>query len=148
MSIVLLALALPSFAEQVDAFANLRNYFGPEDDSPSYHVINAYLNSEITVEEAINRIAEPIEEQYTTADHGRKLADSAKRDETYEGYSTEGYLWELYYGFLHAALCHMVRGSECMPHTGACPCCVSVMDNRKQFGSSKHNHKLATMPLL
>ena len=52
-------------------------------------------------EEAVKRIAEPIEEQYTTADQGRKLVSN--RDKSHEGYSTEGYLWDLYYGILHAA---------------------------------------------
>jgi Fe-S cluster biosynthesis and repair protein YggX len=97
------ALMLPSFPEQVDAFAKLRNYFRPEDDSETYPVIVAYLASEIGVDEAVARIAEPIEKAYTTADHGRKLADPEKWNTTYEGYSTEGYLWDLYYGILHAA---------------------------------------------
>ncbi|KAJ4305536.1 hypothetical protein N0V90_001067 [Kalmusia sp. IMI 367209] len=96
-------LALDSFAEQVDAFAELRCYFRPQEDSPLYPIIQAYLASEISAETAVCNIAEPIEEQYTTADHGRKLKDATKRDTVYEGWTTEGYLWELYYGFLHAA---------------------------------------------
>ncbi|KAF2466513.1 uncharacterized protein BDR25DRAFT_268469, partial [Lindgomyces ingoldianus] len=77
---------VPSLPEQIDAFAKLRRYFAPEEGSHSYAAIQSYLSSKIDAQGAINQIAPPIEEAYTTGDYGRKM-----------------YLWDLYYSILHSA---------------------------------------------
>ena len=95
-------LNLPTFPEQVDAFAELRGYFRPEPDSNSYASVTQYMAGSLSLSEAVNRIAEPIELAWTTGDHDPKFFKSESGKEP-QFSSTEGYLWDLWYSVLHTA---------------------------------------------
>ncbi|KAF2177840.1 hypothetical protein K469DRAFT_719311 [Zopfia rhizophila CBS 207.26] len=96
-------LGLASFPEQVDNFARLRSCFKPEDDSHSYPAIQAYLSGELELEDAVNKIAEPIEKAYSSADHGCALDPSNPNSGSSRNRSTEGFLRDLWYSVLHSA---------------------------------------------
>lgn len=84
--------SIPTLPEQIDAFAEARGWFRPDEDSNSYSAVQAYLKDEISLEDSVAQIATPIEEAWTTADGTRKVAQSA-----------EGCLWDLWYSVLHSA---------------------------------------------
>ena len=56
-------------AEQIDAIANVRGYFLP-DNQDRIHTIKSYLAGRLYLSIAVDQLASPIEESYTTADHG------------------------------------------------------------------------------
>lgn len=121
--------------EEIDRLAEELGYFHPEWDGNSYKTIQAYLSGELDLSAAVPRIADPIDERYSTADgaraiheaeraaeHQRQYHDAVKAEELWgvplrpdelppladadneEFYtSTEGLLWDFWYGVLHAA---------------------------------------------
>ncbi|KAI8958917.1 hypothetical protein F5Y11DRAFT_351068 [Daldinia sp. FL1419] len=112
---------------KIDTIASLRNWFcGPTE------TVDAFLAGDIDAETAVEKMAKPIEEAYSTADHGkayytaeqtarnqRKHWEPEKALEMWgaeedwpepdasarndDTNSTECYLWLLWYGILHAA---------------------------------------------
>lgn len=114
-----------SDAEKINALAEIRRWFRADTT-----LVDAYLAGTLTASEVAEQMARPIEETYSSADHGRRLYGeemSARRQRTYHTPekalemwgpeedipepeewtadlpTTEGQLWELWYGFLHAA---------------------------------------------
>lgn len=100
-------LALPTFPEQVDAFAELRGCFGPNRDSSPFATIKSHLAGEINISEAVNRIASSIEELFFTAEKGRALTsapEAVKTENKSNSHdSLEGEFWDLWYSVAHAA---------------------------------------------
>lgn len=121
----------PNEAEQLDQIAKIRGSYDPYDDANA--VINRYMDSGLTVDEAAIKLAEPVEHCYTTADEGRAFHESesvAKHqrkhlppEEAEEVWgieqefpepteddrwkpSTESLLWRLWF-----AVCHVSRKS-------------------------------------
>ena len=118
--------AITDEAEQIEAIANVRGYFMPNDEDRT-HTIKSYLAGILDVPAAIDLLASPIEESHTTADYGRALWQAelvsrnqrtfftdpqraaeqwgepvslAEPDPEAGLPSTEGNLWDLYYGIL------------------------------------------------
>ncbi|KAF2160862.1 hypothetical protein M409DRAFT_59648 [Zasmidium cellare ATCC 36951] len=60
---------VPTEPEQIDQIADIRGSFDAHGIGNS--IINAYMNGDITVDEAVTKLAEPIEHCFTTANHGR-----------------------------------------------------------------------------
>ena len=117
-----------SDSDKIDALAHARGWF-----QGSTTLISAYLSATTTLPEIVDKIAAPIDEAYTTADHGQALWEAervargqreycATPEEALELWgpeeefpapevelegdgksTTEGQLWELWYGVLHAA---------------------------------------------
>ncbi|KAK7756207.1 hypothetical protein SLS62_001800 [Diatrype stigma] len=110
---------------KIDALAKCRNWFHGDTK-----VIDAYMAGEIDVAAAVAELAEPIDAEYSTADHGRALwrtERGARIQRTYhspekalelwgpqqdfpepegdefDSPGTEMRLWDLWYGVLHAA---------------------------------------------
>ncbi|KAI1645591.1 uncharacterized protein F4817DRAFT_170436 [Daldinia loculata] len=112
---------------KIDAIAELRNWF-----SGSTETIDAFLAGDIDTETAVTKLAAPIEKAFSTADYGRAYyyAEMTARNQRSFGNpekalelwgpeedwpepslpanetdidSTEGHLWSLWYGILHAA---------------------------------------------
>lgn len=119
---------LPNPKDQIDAISAARNWY--QIDAPTQNILESYLSGTTTTNQAVHNLAIPIEETYTTADHGRAFwhaevtargarqafeSDEAERfwglpvqmcepDPSAGGWeSTEGQLWRLYLGILHAA---------------------------------------------
>lgn len=111
---------------KIDALAKVRNWF--HDFNPS---LDAYLAGNLSVVEAAEALARPIDETYTTGDHGRlrySAEETARHQRTFykdpeeavkewgqpedipepdtendDNASTECQLWDLWYAILHAA---------------------------------------------
>jgi hypothetical protein len=94
-------LTLPTIPEQIDAFARLRNFFMHEPGSPSYALLLEYMSEDISLQEAVDRIAEPIEELWRTGDHCTETRD--EEDENHSWMSAVGSLMDLWYGVMHVA---------------------------------------------
>jgi hypothetical protein len=95
-------LRLPTIEEQIDAFARLRNCFMHESNSPSYPILLQYMSGESSLQETIDRIAEPIEELWRTGNHCAE--NGAEEDiEGYSWTSAVGTLMDLWYGVIHMA---------------------------------------------
>lgn len=63
-------------AAQIDALAVARGYFIGH--GRAVEIVNCYINGTIDAQEAVRRIAEPIEYAYTTADGGRLFVSAEK----------------------------------------------------------------------
>ncbi|KAI0380741.1 hypothetical protein F5Y04DRAFT_256621 [Hypomontagnella monticulosa] len=83
---------------KIDQIAEIRRWFRGDNEA-----IPAYLGSEMDVATAVEKIAKPIEEAYSSADYGRKDATTEPDPATADLPSTESQLWELWYSVLHAA---------------------------------------------
>ncbi|KAJ7681983.1 hypothetical protein DFH06DRAFT_285073 [Mycena polygramma] len=61
---------------QIDAIAAIRGYFrGDENGIPS-KVVHAYMAGDVSLEDAVDQLAEPIEHTYSTGDGGRLLLET------------------------------------------------------------------------
>jgi len=97
-------LSLPSLTEQINAFMKLRNCFGPESDSPTYPVLQQYMNNTLSLEAAIDQIAEPIEDLWLTGDHCEREPDENEDQHSAGvGNSAVSTLMDLWYGVMHMA---------------------------------------------
>ncbi|KAI1488853.1 hypothetical protein F5X96DRAFT_671253 [Biscogniauxia mediterranea] len=112
-------------AAKIDAVAKIQGWFRGDTT-----IIDAFLAGEIDEATAVERLAAPIEEAYSTANHGtafykeEQVARSQRKyhskEKAYEMWgpeqdfpsptpeaaalpTTEGQLWDLWYGILHAA---------------------------------------------
>lgn len=144
-------------AAQIDRIAEKRGWFGPDPEEPTYPTIKAYMNGSLDLDTTVETLALPIEKQFSTADDGRAIRRaektatsqrkhcSPKEAERIWGFplredelppecssdtpTTEGLLWELWYGILHMARCtswkdsaalnklvDLVRGLEARPN--------------------------------
>ncbi|CAJ2511335.1 Uu.00g069600.m01.CDS01 [Anthostomella pinea] len=110
---------------KIDAIADVRHNFKADTTA-----IDAYLAGHASVEATVAKLADPIDEAYSTANHGRQLHAAERSARNQRKYhdpekalqmwgpeedfpepseeirnlpSTEGQLWELWYGVLHAA---------------------------------------------
>lgn len=110
---------------KVDALSKVRGWFVSDTT-----IVDAYMADELTAAQAAAKMADPIDESYSTANHGKALWDAEQvarnqrqyhtpekaveiwgveedfpePDETTRSLpSTEGQLWELWYSVLHAA---------------------------------------------
>ncbi|TGJ85332.1 hypothetical protein E0Z10_g3466 [Xylaria hypoxylon] len=110
---------------KIDAMAKLRHWF-----SGNTSILDAYITGDVDASTTAAKLAEPIEEAYSTADHGAALYNeemTARNQRTHwspeealENWgpeqdfpkpslqiaslpSTEGQLWDLWYAVLHAA---------------------------------------------
>ncbi|KAI0132098.1 hypothetical protein BJ170DRAFT_612395 [Xylariales sp. AK1849] len=110
---------------KIDAMAKSRRWF-----SANTAILDAYLAGDVDASSTAAKLAEPIEEAYSTADHGAALYNeemAARNQRTHWSLeealknwgpeqdipkpnleiaslpSTEGQLWELWYAVLHAA---------------------------------------------
>lgn len=117
--------------DQIDAIAEKRGWFRPDPDEATYPIVKDYMNGSLDVNTTVEKLAAPIEEQFSTADKGRAIREGEKtaahqrqyhspekakkmwgvplpedelppeRDE--DDATTEGLLWELWYSILHTA---------------------------------------------
>lgn len=110
---------------KIDAIAEVRHWFHGDTT-----IVDAYLAGELSIEATVAKLADPIDEAYTTANHKRQYYESEMTarhqrqfwsaeealvnwgpeedvtepsPETKELPTTEGQLWELWYSILHAA---------------------------------------------
>lgn len=61
----------PSEADQIDAIAAKRGWFRPQPEHyPTYATVKAYTAGSLDLASAVNKLAEPIDEAYSTAGHG------------------------------------------------------------------------------
>lgn len=120
---------LPNESDQLDQISSIRGSYDPYSEANS--IINAYMQGELTAEEAVAELTEPIEHCYSTANDGRALHEEeevarAQRDyhqpqkaaelwgeeqdfpapteDDEQKPSAEGLLWTLWY-----AVCHTSR---------------------------------------
>lgn len=121
----------PNEADQIDAIAEKQNWFRPDPDNyPTYATVKAYMAGTLDLAAAVEKLAEPIDQAYSTADHGqaiRKAENVAANQRQYHSAedareqwgeplpadevpaeddtqpTTEGLLWELWYTVLHVA---------------------------------------------
>lgn len=117
--------------EQIDAMAEKRGWFRGDPDEAMYPTIIAYMESSINLDSTVKRLVEPINREYSTANHGqairraeetaayqRKFHNAKEAEELWgvplpenelppedktHNVSTEGLLWDLWYSILHCA---------------------------------------------
>lgn len=118
-------------AKQIDAIAEKEGWFRGDPDGPIYPTVEAYMRGSLDLNTTVEKLAVPIEEQFSSADGGkairkaeedaayqRKLYSADKAEElwgvplredelppeTNSGTATtEGLLWDLWYSILHTA---------------------------------------------
>ncbi|KAK4505967.1 hypothetical protein PRZ48_003932 [Zasmidium cellare] len=120
---------VPTEPEQLDQIAQIRGSYDPYGDAND--IINSYMKGDLTVDEAVVKLAEPIEHCFTTADDGRAFYDEEMvarnqrqhyepdkaaemwgveqdfpepTEEDRQKDSAEGLLWRLWF-----AVCHVSR---------------------------------------
>lgn len=120
---------VPNEADQLDQIAKVHGSYDPYDDADV--IISQYMAGDLAVDEAVVRLAEPVEHCYTTMDEGRALYEEERVARSQRGYhepseaaemwgveqdfpepteddrwkpSVEGMLWGLWF-----AVCHMSR---------------------------------------
>ncbi|RGP63924.1 hypothetical protein FSPOR_8251 [Fusarium sporotrichioides] len=113
------------FRAKIDQLAKFRRWFSG--DTP---ILNQFLEGTLTVAEAVDIIAKPIDEAYSTADFGHQYLEQERCARTQRGFhspekalelwgpeedypepeekldpskSTEAQLWQLWFSILHAA---------------------------------------------
>jgi hypothetical protein len=79
----------------------------PEPKGLNYQTILAYMSGSLTVEAAINAIAEPIDHAWSNP----RVRPGMETDEDSDFVSVEGSLWDLWYGVLHTAKLYTWRDS-------------------------------------
>lgn len=117
--------------EQIDAMAEKRGWFRGAPDGAMYPTVVAYMEGSLDLESTVKRLVEPINQEYSTADHGQAIREAEKTAASQrEFYSaeeaeelwgaplpqdeippedntcnvtTEGLLWDLWYSILHCA---------------------------------------------
>lgn len=110
-------------AAQIDAIGHIRRWFMPHGDEPST-TISQYLTGSVPLPVAVERLAAPIDEAYSTGDYGDMIpgdeseahsaSDTEEDDESFmftlpipepptKKWPTESQLGNLYAGIFHAA---------------------------------------------
>lgn len=118
-------------AGQIDAIAEKQGWFRGDPDEPIYPTVQAYMRDSLDLSIVVEKLAMPIEEQFSTADSGmairkgeedasyqRKFHSPGEAEELWgvplrddelppesssDADTTEGLLWDLWYSILHTA---------------------------------------------
>ncbi|KAK2754557.1 hypothetical protein FQN54_006958 [Arachnomyces sp. PD_36] len=118
---------------QIDAIAVKRRWFRGDPDGVMYPTVKDYMSGSLDLDSAVEKLAKPVEQQFSTADNGRAIRRAEEVAASQRQYhspeeadkiwgtplpedelppvepssndtpTTEGHLWDLWYSVLHCA---------------------------------------------